>query len=56
MATKKKKDTPAGYDRWDTFTGTTSGTGQPLTETQKKAIARIQKKQAAMAKSKKKKK
>ena len=52
MATTKKKDTPAGYDRWDTFTGTTKGTGQPLTETQKKAIARVQKKQKAAKKKK----
>lgn len=43
MATKKK-ESPAGYDRWDTFTGTTKGTGK-LTETQKKAIERVQKKQ-----------
>ena len=53
MATNKKA-TPAGYDRWDTFPGTTKGTGKPLTETQKKAIERVQKKRnAAKAKRKK---
>ena len=42
-----KKDTPAGYDRWDTFTGTIKATGT-LTPTQKKAIekAKLEQKQA----------
>lgn len=59
MATKKKvtsaghdKWEPPAYDRWDTFSGTTKGTGQPLTDRQKKAIERVQKKQNAMKKKK----
>ena len=43
--TKPKKDTPAGYDRWDTFTGSTAGTGK-LTDKQKSAIDRVLKIQA----------
>lgn len=53
MATKKK-DTPAGYDRWDTFTGTIKGTGKPLTPTQKKAVERAKQEQKAAKKKKKK--
>ena len=49
MATKKK-DTPSGYDRWDTFTGTTKGSGKPLTKTQKAGIAQAKKEQAALKK------
>ena len=51
MATKK--DTPAGYDRWDTVTGTIKRTSK-LTDTQKKAIAQAQKEQAGAKKKKKK--
>lgn len=54
MATKKK-DTPAGYDRWDTFTGTTKGSGKPLTAVQKKAVEEALKQQAARKKKGKKK-
>lgn len=49
----KKKDTPAGYDRWDTFGGTIKRTNA-LTDTQKKAIAEAKKEQAAAKKKKKK--
>ena len=52
----KKKDTHAGYDRWDTFTGTIKGTGKPLTETQKAGIAKAKKEQAAYKKKQQKKK
>lgn len=49
----KKKDTPAGYDRWNVpFEGAIKGNSK-LTETQKKAIASAQKTQAAKKKKKK---
>lgn len=51
----KKKDTPAGYDRWDTFTGGIKGTGK-LTERQKEGIAQAKKEQAAAKKKATKKK
>ena len=51
MATKKK-DTPAGYDRWDTFSGTVKTTGK-LTDTQKKAIEKAKQEQAKAKKKKK---
>lgn len=54
MATKKK-DTPAGYDRWDTFTGTTKGTGEPLTAVQKAALKKAKKEQAEYRKKNQKK-
>ena len=47
-----KKDTPVGYDRWDTFTGTIIVTSK-LTETQKKAITQAKKEQAEATKEKK---
>ncbi len=45
-----KKDSPKGYDRWDTVSGTIKGTGK-LTPAQKKAVAAAKKEQG---KSKKK--
>lgn len=52
MATKAKKETPQGFDRWDTFSGTTAGTGK-LTDKQKEAIDRVLKKQKEAKKKKK---
>ncbi|MBR0411080.1 MAG: hypothetical protein IJI25_08780 [Eubacterium sp.] len=55
MATKKK-DTPAGYDRWDTIPGAIKGTGAPLTKRQKEGIAQAKREQAALKKKNAKKK
>ena len=46
-------DTPARYDRWDYCPGMTKGSGQPLTEVQKRAIAQELKEQAALKKKEK---
>lgn len=50
MATKKAKDTPSGYGRWDTFSGGITATNGPLTKTQKEGIAQGKREQAAAKK------